>query len=201
VKAARGGDRYLVCVQVDEAALRPGGEGACLLEDGPALAPETARRLACDASVRLLHERSGELLDLGRKTRKISFRLRQALKRRDRGCCYPGCTNARYLHAHHIDHWTTGGSTNRDNLILLCTRHHRLVHEGGYTVDKDRRFYDPWGHPTPGSPKPPPGNTATLRATNHDRGIGPRPLNNGSGDPMELDLAVDEIFGIFRRPP
>src|SRR5437868_3132137 len=65
---AAGGDRYTVVVQVEEAALRRDGDGSCLLEDGPALAPETARRLACDASVRALRERNGEILDVGRKT-------------------------------------------------------------------------------------------------------------------------------------
>jgi hypothetical protein len=196
-----GGDRYAVVVHVEEAALRQGGEGSCLLEDGPALAAETARRLACDASVRTLYERNSAILDLGRKTRQISFRLRQALKTRDQGCRFPGCTNTRHLHAHHIKHWARGGATNRDNLILLCTRHHRLVHEGGYSVDEHHRFHDPWGRPIPAAPRPPRGSPATLRQGNRRRGGEIKRCNNGSGDPMELDLAVDEIFQILRQPP
>jgi hypothetical protein len=84
-------------------------------------------------------------------------------------------------------------------LILLCSRHHRLVHEGGYRVDEGHGFHDRWGRPIPTAPKP--GNAATLRAANLRRGTAPKPFNNVSGDPMELDLAVDEIFKIFRQPP
>jgi hypothetical protein len=86
-------------------------------------------------------------------------------------------------------------------LILLCTRHHRLVHEGGYRVDERHDFYDCWGRSIPNAPKPPPGNSSSLPAANLRRGIAPRACNNGSGDPMELDLAVDEIFKIVRQPP
>src|SRR5690606_2401018 len=50
---------------------------------------------------------------------------------RDRGCTFPGCSHQRYLHAHHLHHWANGGETSIDNTILLCTHHHRLVHEGG----------------------------------------------------------------------
>jgi hypothetical protein len=119
------GERYQVVVHADEAALAHDGEGGCELDDGSALAAETARRLACDASV----------VRNGRKTRAIPPALRRALRARDRGCRFPGCENRRFLDAHHIHHWARGGPTTPDNLVLLCRRHHRLVHEGGYHVD------------------------------------------------------------------
>jgi hypothetical protein len=123
-----GGDRYQVVVHVEAGTLTGDGEGRCELADGVALAPETARRLACDASVVELREQDGRTLSLGRKRRTLSAALRRALAARDQGCCFPGCTRRRFVDAHHIEHWGTGGETNLDNLVLLCRRHHRLVH-------------------------------------------------------------------------
>ena len=99
------------------------------------LAPETARRLACDASIVALTERDGRTLDVGRKTRSIPPALRRALAARDRGCRFPGCDRAR-VDAHHIHHWARGGDTRLDNLVHLCRHHHGLVHEGGFAVER-----------------------------------------------------------------
>ncbi len=54
---------------------------------------------------------------------------------RDRGCAFPGCTHTRFLHAHHMKHWLHGGETSLDNLVMLCTFHHHLVHEDGWTIN------------------------------------------------------------------
>jgi hypothetical protein len=54
---------------------------------------------------------------------------------RDRGCTFPGCHRKHYLDAHHLQHWIAGGETTRENLTLLCTYHHRLLHEGGFRVE------------------------------------------------------------------
>ncbi|TVS18854.1 MAG: HNH endonuclease, partial [Gammaproteobacteria bacterium] len=62
--------------------------------------------------------------------------LRRALKRRDGGCRFPGCTHTKFVDGHHIEHWADGGATRLDNLVSVCRHHHRLVHEGGYTVVK-----------------------------------------------------------------
>jgi hypothetical protein len=64
------------------------------------------------------------------------------LHARDKGCTFPGCSNTRFVDAHHVRHWAAGGETRLDNLLLLCGRHHRLVHEGGYRIDKD--YQDRW---------------------------------------------------------
>ena len=95
---------------------------------------ETAQRVACDASVvTIVHDKDGNVLDVGRKTRRIPTALKRALAARDGGCKYPGCPN-QHVDAHHIDHWADGGETKLSNLIQLCRFHHRMLHEGGYTI-------------------------------------------------------------------
>jgi hypothetical protein len=131
-----GPDPFEVVVHVDADTL---GADAVAdrtdLDDGPSLAPETVRRLVCDASVVRIVERDGRPLTAGRRTRTIPPALRRALRSRD-GCCrFPGCTHSRFLHAHHITHWVRGGPTDISNLVMLCSQHHRLVHEAGYTVE------------------------------------------------------------------
>jgi len=83
----------------------------------------------------------GSILDVGRRTRTIPPALRRALEVRDRGCRFPGC-GSRFTDAHHVTHWADGGETSLANTLLLCRHHHRLVHEGGWTVD-----WWGWGRP------------------------------------------------------
>jgi hypothetical protein len=72
-------------------------EACCEIEDGPALAVETARRLACDGSlIGIVEDGEGSPLDIGRKTRAIPQAIRRALKARDGGCRFPGCTHTRF---------------------------------------------------------------------------------------------------------
>lgn len=92
---------------------------------------QTSRRLACDCGVvHWLENSKGNALNIGRRSRTIP----PALQRRDGGCTFPGCTAHQYVDAHHIRHWADGGETKMDNLVQLCRHHHRLVHEGGYSV-------------------------------------------------------------------
>jgi Domain of unknown function (DUF222)/HNH endonuclease len=188
--ARPGGERHQVVVHVDQDALAGAAEGGCELDEGPAIAPETARRLACDSAVVQVHEREGKALSVGRKTRSIPPGLHRALKRRDRGCRFPGCENYRFVDAHHVRHWAEGGETSLDNLVLLCRRHHRFVHEGGYSVDRTGnqfRFRDPWGAPIPDAPRPPPGRLDRLLE------LGASSYVTGSGDRMDLDMAVGAL--------
>lgn len=135
-QAMAGGDRHQVVVHVDQDTLRHAAPGRCELDDGPSLAVETARRIACDASVlRIVEDAHGEPLDVGRKTRSIPPALRRALNSRDRGCVFPGCTHRRYVDGHHIQHWADGGATRLSNLVSLCRFHHRAVHEGGIRIE------------------------------------------------------------------
>jgi hypothetical protein len=140
-------DRFRVMVHVDQAALvgEPGGTSE--LEAGAGLSTETARRIACDCSIVALLERDGVPIKLGHR-RTISPALRRALMARDHHCVFPGCSNKRRLHGHHVIHHVDDGLTEPDNISMLCRRHHRLVHEGRYTMTFDGRlatFFRPDG--------------------------------------------------------
>jgi hypothetical protein len=107
------------------------------LENGPHVSAETTRRLSCDgAIIALLEDSKGIPLSIGRKSRTIPPGMRRALVARDGGCRFPGCTHTKFVDGHHIRHWANGGETSLDNLVLLCRRHHRLVHEGGFGCEK-----------------------------------------------------------------
>ena len=198
-----GGERYQLVVHVDETALSERAEAACVLEEGPALPPETAQRLACDASVVEIRERDGEPLSVGRKTRTIPPAMRRALQARDRGCRFPGCENRRFVDAHHIRHWAKGGETGLDNLVLLCTRHHRFVHEAGYSLaalaDGNLEFRDPWGGLIAEVPRPPPGDVDRLLDHNRSLEIDAWRCASGDGDRMDLGLAVDALLAHLRH--
>jgi hypothetical protein len=98
---------------------------------GPVVDPD-APGLAEAALVPVLHD-GEEILLVGRKTRAVPPAIRRALRLRDRGCRFPGCTHTRFVDAHHIRHWADGGETKLSNLVELCGRHHRLLHEGGFS--------------------------------------------------------------------
>jgi hypothetical protein len=124
-------DRYQLVVHADAKSLG-GGTGRA---DLPI---ETVKRLCCDGSVvTVLDGEDGTPLDVGRKQRTVSTPVRRALHARDRGCTFPGCHRKHYLDAHHLEHWASGGETVPDNLTLLCTYHHRLLHEGGFRVERE----------------------------------------------------------------
>lgn len=139
------GDRYQVILHVDAdepraAHAAPTAEtspfdGVLETDSGATyVSAETSRRLACDASViEMRDDATGAVLDVGRKTRTVPPSIRRALTARDRGCRFPGCT-ARRCDAHHVDHWGDGGVTRLDNVLLVCRRHHRALHEGGFSV-------------------------------------------------------------------
>jgi len=134
------GDRYTVNLHTDIGTLTADGLGAeAELGAGSHYShvpAETSRRLSCDAGLVHWHETSGgEPLSVGRKTRTIPPAIRRALTRRDGGCRFPGCTATRFVDAHHVQHWADGGETRMANLVLLCRRHHRLVHEGGFGIE------------------------------------------------------------------
>jgi hypothetical protein len=136
--AERGAaDPHQIFVHLDQDVLGEAGAYTATLDDGTRLPAETLRRLACDAGlVATRTDGAGGVLDIGRRTRSIPPALRRALWLRDRGCRFPGCSHRRFLHGHHVRHWLGGGSTSLTNLVLLCSRHHRLVHEGGFTIER-----------------------------------------------------------------
>jgi hypothetical protein len=127
-------DRATVVVHVDEAVLAS-DDGVGTLEGGVPIAAETIRRLTCDGRLQtVVHDEAGRTIGVGRVTRTVPPHMRRSLLARDGGCAYAGCTNNRWLRAHHIQHFAHGGPTSEDNLVMLCGYHHRLVHEGGRNV-------------------------------------------------------------------
>jgi hypothetical protein len=198
-----------VVVHVDAETL--GGDqisDQCQIEDGPSVAPELLRRLGCDAALVTIVERDGQPLSVGRRTRTINPALRRALKRRDQGCRFPGCTNSRYLHAHHIEHWAHGGRTELGNLVQLCSRHHRCVHEGGYSVAVDQSgrlsFRTPGGWLIPPCGESPGHSGIPLRWQNQLLGVSvdentakPRFM----GDSIDYGIAVEGLAHRWLPPP
>ena len=141
-------------------------------------------------------ERAGRPLGVGRKTRSIPPALQRALASRDRGCRFPGCTNQRTVDAHHIRHWANGGATSLENLVQLCRHHHRLVHEGGYSVTRhgaELVFRRPDGRRIRPIPRKPPGCHHTLRDSNNT--IDPQAtVTLWAGEHLDLALNVDALL-------
>ena len=181
-----------------------GGQSALDEAGGIHVSAETARRLACDAaSVTMRHGKTGEVLDVGRRTRTISPALRRALAARDRHCRFPGCAATR-CDAHHIEHWAQGGATALGNLVLLCRRHHRAVHEEGFRVALDAageaRFLRPDGRPLPAAPAlpavtEPPLATAMARLDRAGIRIGPHTATPAwRGERLDVDWAISALW-------
>ena len=100
------------------------------------LAMREVLRLSCDGEVqRLVLDPDSQPLDIGRATRVVPPHLRAALEIRDRGCIMPGCQRPpSWCEAHHIQHWSAGGSTSLQNLALLCSRHHHELHNDLWSI-------------------------------------------------------------------
>lgn len=197
-------ERYQVLLHVDAETLSEEGElGQSELEDGTRVSAETSRRLACDTSVvRIGHASDGSVLDVGRRTRTIPPAVRRALEVRDRGCRFPGC-GLRFTDAHHIKHWADGGETKLGNLLLLCSHHHRLLHEEGWKVEwwgKDRMpaFTDPRGQVHMGRPRETPelpaDPVAALIEDTRSRGADPDFFTAGARWKREADIPDDVYF-------
>jgi len=198
-----GGDRYLVVTHVDVATLVDDADGRCELEDGPALAPETARRLACDAGlVAMLDDPEGNPLAVGRKTRTVPTPLRRALHARDERCRFPDCGRP-IAEIHHVEHHARGGKTCLANLIGLCRFHHHCVHEGGYGLELDEAgeplFLRPDGRPIDPAPALRAVDPAapTIEQRNAEAGLHITAETSGSqwaGDTLDLSLATSDLM-------
>lgn len=135
------------------------GTGGCELEDGPVISPETARRLACNARVQtVVEDAAGEVVALGRLTREPPAWMVRQVRHRDRECRFPGCGTRAFTEAHHIVWWRDGGRTDLDNLVLICSFHHRLVHEHGWSLRREPGgglgWFRPGGVPYRAGPSP-----------------------------------------------
>ncbi len=197
--------KNLLVVHVDAAVLAdPRKHGRSYIEGVGHVPAGTSRRLACDAQVvEVLEDEQGNVLDVGRKSRKITEPLARALKKRDRTCTFPGCNRTRHLHAHHIEHWINGGETNLRNLTLQCNRHHHQVHEGGFTVEGTGDapvFRNPRGEimeASPSLPGAPHRPAEVLVARNRSMGLTITPETNRitwAGEPIEWGWAVEALM-------
>ena len=213
--SAAGAHELVVHIAHDALCDVSESSGASFEHGGP-VAVETARRLGCDgALVGVVEGDKGEPLAVGRRTRAVPPAIRRALRVRDGGCRFPGCDRSRYTHAHHIKHWADGGETNLDNLVTLCSQHHRLVHEGGYGVrvrEGEIQFTRPDGRVIPPAGRPhqgcfrgntsaadgahPTGGAQRLAAANAARGVS---IDAGTaccgwgGERMDYDIAIDGL--------
>lgn len=134
------GERPHLTVVMDSDALAGRLGGRCELDDVGPVHPEVGRRLACDAAVaRVVMRGRSEPLDVGRQTPVVPAGMRRAVVMRDRNCRFPGCDRPHtWCDAHHVVHWADGGTTATSNLVLLCRRHHGLVHHGFRIQATDR---------------------------------------------------------------
>jgi hypothetical protein len=201
-----GGDRQQIVVHVDAETLQLSCAGRCELEHGPSIAAETARRLACDASlVAIIENDEGKTLNVGRRTRVIPPAIRRALNARDKSCRFPGCAFRRYVDGHHVMHWAHGGETKLSNLVTLCRFHHRQVHEGKVEVHilddgvfrfvrPDRQCFD--------SPAPIGTEWTRLVAAHdaHEPAITPETaITRWSGEALDYGLAVGALMQRAKR--
>ncbi len=151
-------NRPTVVVHADMTFLAGADGGAELDVLGP-VSREVARRLACDAKILVSADGvDGRSLNLGRTRRDPSDVQRLEIRRRDKGCRFPGCTHTEFTDVHHVRHWVDGGPTDVENLVELCDQHHRCVHEMGWTIsgnaDVELTFQGPTGRRSTSTPSP-----------------------------------------------
>jgi hypothetical protein len=138
VELALGGEQraHIQVTSSVETLLGLVGAPAAEMEFSLPISSKTIERLACDSSIaRVLLGSESTVIDVGRSKRVVSGPAVRALRARDGSCRWPGCDRpASWSAAHHVVHWIHGGTTDLDNLILLCHRHHWMVHEGNWQL-------------------------------------------------------------------
>jgi hypothetical protein len=173
----------------------------CHFEDGGAVSPAALQLIACNATIStMVHDTAGNVLDVGRRTRKPSAALRRAVRERDGcRCRFPGCESRR-TDAHHIKYWSNGGETKLSNLISLCKAHHRIVHDKGLVIaaaGDGFTFYTAGGTPIPSSPglASPVGDITACHNAQVTRTTIIPPY---SGERLDLNLAIWVAFANAR---
>ena len=186
---------------ITEAARFAGAPGATV-EGGGQICGATVLRLLCEASAQVwLRDRDGRTLDLGRTARDASRKQRRALRLRDGGCRFPGCTRQTHLIPHHVRWWSRNGATDLDNLVLLCSAHHHAVHEVGYSITSLGRgcfvFHRPDGRAVPDPVEQ--GATATpqpdSRGDRKDSADGGYGGDGGDGTPYVDPRSIVPMWG------
>ena len=133
--------RAEIVIHVDLETLQNGlhAGGTCRTALGADLPVETVRRLACEAEILpvVLDGRSVPI-DVGRSKRLATVHQRRALEAIHPTCAIPDCEVIfDHCNVHHIEYWENGGSTDLNNMVPLCSRHHHAAHEGGWKLKLD----------------------------------------------------------------
>lgn len=137
IAADSNADRATMVVHTQLTALGDRGPFS-ELDGGGVLHEDTARRIGCDARLQfVLTDAAGNPLGIGRTSRNVPEWLMRMLRFRDHGCTFPGCGTKAFVQAHHLWHWSDGGPTDYDNLRLVCSFHHKLLHEFGWDLRPD----------------------------------------------------------------
>jgi hypothetical protein len=151
-------DRATVVVHADLDVLFD-VDAKAVLEGGPVIGGSTLRRLLCNARLQAVVEHpDGSVAGLGRMSREPPAWMMRQLRHRDDACRFPGCDARRFTQAHHVEWWSRGGATDLDNLVLVCSFHHKLVHEHGWSIDRKDDGDLVWRRP----------GGARYRAASHD---------------------------------
>jgi hypothetical protein len=117
----------------------------CALANGTPVARSTIERLLCTCrltaiATKLALDGTIEITGITDLIRDATPKQRKALKKRDGGCTFTGCSAPfEWCDAHHLWQHDLDGPTLLDNLLLLCKFHHHLVHEGGWHLWRDHR--------------------------------------------------------------
>ncbi|MBT8494507.1 MAG: HNH endonuclease, partial [Deltaproteobacteria bacterium] len=146
----------------------------------------------------VLEDGQGRVIDVGRKMRTVSAALQRALRADGEGCQFPGCSNCRFVEAHHIEHWIDGGETVLGNLVRLCSGHHKAVHDYGFGVARNEAgelvFTEPDGRPVSEEP--------TLRSWSSqeiDVAVKARSTQEApgwDGMPVQWERCVDAVVAV-----
>jgi hypothetical protein len=194
-----------VTITIPASSLRRDGDDAVDVGwmGSSCMSSEATRRLSCDAGViEVTEDEHGVPLSVGRKRRTIAGSIKRALLKRDTACSFPGCTHQIFLEGHHLVHWADGGETALENAALLCSHHHRYVHEYGYGVelglDKRPRFRDPGGRLVAAVPPArdlgPALGWPQLRAANELLAIDAETIAcEWDGRPVDYGRVIDEL--------
>ena len=168
------------------------------LDNGDGLPAATCQRLLCDSGiVPILEDQHGNTLDVGRKSRSVPAALRRALALRDGGCRFLGCDHQRFVDVHHIKQWCKGGETSLDNTLQLCTQHHKMTHDGMFSIHRTPHgtieFHDPQGQViTSGRTQIP--TMPTWPTPEEPRAPG------WDGDPIDYAYIVDALHARSTQP-
>jgi len=155
-------DRATVVVHANVEALASDASG-CEVEGGGVAHPETVRRLACTSRVQaVVEDAAGNVVALGRVRREPPAWMSRQLRYRDRGGVFPGCGTRAFTDAHHIEWWSRGGRTTLENLALICSWHHKLVHEYGWRIERGTDGVVRWFRPNGVRYRAGPGPPVTL---------------------------------------